>query len=152
MALGGGEVLELSDAVKDVPHVAVVGVVVVVGVGLGAGLSGNIAGVTVLGQHEDLVVDVLLDGGGAGGPNVVLGLGLVQSVEAAGGATGLPAEDLVVDFPVELHAEGVGVGDRHLAVGVERVVLGEVRGGGGGNSSDGSCNSERLHKILIINI
>ena len=78
----GGGVLE------GVPHVAVVGRVVVVGEGLRAraGLDGAVSG----GSGEELegdVVDILLDGGGAGQPEVGVLQCIHEFVDALAGVT-----------------------------------------------------------------
>ena len=65
LAVLGAQVSEAGNFVQGVPHVAVVGVVVVVGVSLGARSGVDLAVGTDLGQFEDLVVDVPVNGGGA---------------------------------------------------------------------------------------
>lgn len=74
---------------------------------------------TVLGELEDLVVDVLCHGGGASGPDVVVLFLLVDGVEAVGGTSVCPGADLSINHYVEGGALPGGVGDGHLAVSVE---------------------------------
>merc|ERR1712071_182282 len=124
-AVSGGEVGEASNAVVHVPHVAVVGVVVVERRGLALGLRLDLAGaVGGRDELEELVVDVLLDGGSPGAPDANVGVVLDDCVETTGWASRAPS----LHFGEELLVEGsaVGVeGGAHLAASVGGVHLGE---------------------------
>jgi len=141
LAVVDGEVSVSANGLEDVPHVAVVGGVVVLGEGLGSGFGGDGASGRGGGQLEDLVVNVVLDGGGASGPDVVTGRLLVDGVEAIGGATFSPGSDGQVDLSVEGVAGG-SEEDIHATVGVEGVKLGEVRGGCVDSGSEGGGDGE----------
>ena len=73
---------------EGVPHVAVVGGVVVVGEGLRAraGLDGAVSG-SGGEELEGDVIHVLLDGGGAGQPEVFVLQGVNKLVDALAGVT-----------------------------------------------------------------
>ena len=116
-----------ADGAHDVPHVAVVSVVVVVAVRLGTGLGKDIAVVSVLSKLKDLVIDVLSAGSATSGPKIV-GLRLFnESVSSLSGISGGEVTDLSIDLIVEGVAGGVLVSGADLAVSVERVKLGEIR-------------------------
>ena len=106
-------------------------------------MSGNGASSVGRGELEELVVSVLSVLREASAPDVVIVCFLLEGVAALGGALiSGPGSDLIVDEGVEAVAGDAIEGGRNVAVGVECVVMREVRLAG---NSNGGEDGEGLH-------
>ena len=148
LALGGLWLREVEGRDSQwVVDVAVVGVVVIVGQGLGSGVSGDLASSGVISENVFHIVGVFLSTGKSGVPELRIRSNLLLGVETSSwvGVVGLKVGEDTLEG-----GEGVGAGlvrdGLELARGVEGIESWEVGGGDCGNHQSGV-----FHLLIRIN-